>query len=99
MKARGAWHKSAVRTGNKLHWNAYRFFRQGVKREIKIAEMEHLRLEFRNANGNTNSIWKIIDRVIPKKKATLTTVEDPYILANKFNDFYITVGKTTAQKA
>ena len=69
MNTRDAWHKSAIKSGDKLHWNAYRFFRQEVKREIRFAEMEHVRSELRKTNGNTNSIWKIINRVIPKKNS------------------------------
>ena len=34
------------------------FFRQ-VKREIRISEMEHVRSEVQNSNGNSNSIWKV----------------------------------------
>ncbi|KAK2562924.1 hypothetical protein P5673_013901 [Acropora cervicornis] len=48
MNKRDAWHKSAIKSGDKLHWNAYRFFRQEVKREIRLAEMEHVRSELRN---------------------------------------------------
>ena len=70
MNTRDAWHKSAIKSGDKLHWNAYRFFRQEVKRDIRFAAMEHVRSELRNTNGNTNSIWKIINRVIPKKNSS-----------------------------
>ena len=38
MKTCDSWHKSAMKTNDKLHWNAYRFFRQEVKREICLAE-------------------------------------------------------------
>ena len=99
MRTRDEWHRSAIRTGDKLHWNAYRFFRQEVKREIRIAEMEHVRTEIRNSNGNTNSIWKIINRIVPKKNEPLAAREDAFTLANKFNDFYTNVGKVTAEKA
>ena len=100
MNTRDAWHKSAIKSGGKLHWNAYRFFRQEVKREIRFAEMEHVRSELRNTNGNTNSIWKIINRVIPKKNSSsLMTAEDSYSLANNFNEFYTNVGPTAAKKA
>ena len=50
MNTCDAWHKSAIK-GDKLHWNAYRFFRQEVKREIRLAEMEHVRSELRNTNA------------------------------------------------
>lgn len=89
MNMRDAWHKSAIKSGDKLHWNAYHFFRQEVKREIRFAEREHVQSELRNTNGNTNSIWKIVNRVIPRKiSSSLMTVEDSYALANNFNEFY-----------
>ena len=30
--------KQLMKTNDKLHWNAYKFFRQEVKREIRLAE-------------------------------------------------------------
>ena len=56
------WHKRAMRTDDKLHWNAYRFFRQEVKREIKFAEKEHVRSEILKSNGNSNLIWKCMNK-------------------------------------
>ena len=50
-------------TNDKLHWNAYRFFRQEVKREIRLAEKEYVRSEIRKSNGNSNSIRKILTDV------------------------------------
>ena len=35
------------------------FFRLAVKREIRIAEKEHVRNDIYNRNGNANSIWKL----------------------------------------
>ena len=32
MKTCDNWDKSAMKTNDKLHWNAYKFFRQEVKR-------------------------------------------------------------------
>ena len=34
VKTRDSWHKRAKKTQDRLYWNAYRFFRQEVKREI-----------------------------------------------------------------
>lgn len=99
MKVRDKWHKSAIKTMDKLHWNAYRFFRQEVKREIRIAEKEYVRSELLNSKGNSNSIWKVINRCIKRKGTKLITTEDPLTEANKFNEFYTSVGKTTAAKA
>ena len=98
MKTHDMWHKRAVRTNDKLHWNAYHFFRQEVKREIRLAEKEHVRSEILKSNGNSNSIWKILNCCIPRKNALLMTVKNPFLIANKFNKFYANVGKATALK-
>ena len=99
MNTRDMWHKKAMKTNDKLHWNAYRLFRQEVKREIKLAEKEHVRSEILKSNGNSNSNWKILNRCLPKKNAPLAAVENPLLLANKFNEFYPNVRKVTALKA
>ena len=99
MNTRDMWHKKAMKTNDKLHWNAYRFFRQEVKREIRLAEKEHVRSKMLKSNGNSNSIWKILYRCLPKKNAPLAAVEDPLRLANKFNEFYANEGKVTALKS
>ena len=83
---------------NDISVHLYRFFRQEVKREIKLAEKERVRSEILKSNGNSNSIWKILNRCLPKKNAPLAAVENPLLLANKFNEFYANVGKVTALK-
>ena len=78
--------------------NAFRFFRQEVKREIRIAEKVYVRPELLKSNGNTNSIWKIINHCLPNREPLLTTVEDPVVQANRFNEFYVSVGETAEAK-
>ena len=70
-----------------------------MKREIRIAEKEYVRSELSNSKGNTNSIWKVINRCIRKKNAQIPASEDPMAQANMYNDFYTSVGKTIAEKA
>ena len=45
------------------------------------------------------SIWKVINHCFPNKEPPLTTVEDPVVQANSFNDFYVSVGEAAAVKA
>ena len=45
-----------------LHRKPYNFFKQEVKRKIRIGEKEYVRSELMNANGNTASISKIIKK-------------------------------------
>ena len=76
---------------DKLHWNAYHHFRQEVKSEIRLAEKEHVRSEILKSNGNTNSIWRNLNRYIPRKNTPIATVENALLLANKFNEFHANV--------
>ena len=101
MKTRDKWHKHAKKTNDKLHWNAYRFFRQEVRCELRLAEKSHVRSQLLNCNRNTNSIWKVINRCLPQKNTqnSFSTCENPLLLANKFNEFFTSVGSDTAKKA
>ena len=59
MKTRDNWHRSAMKISDELHWNAYKFFRQQVKREIRLAERIYVKSQITNSKGNTNSaVWK-----------------------------------------
>ena len=98
MKTRDNCYKCARKIKDHLLWNAYKFFRQEVKREIRLAEKVHVRSELQNSNGNSNSIWKTINHCLPKKKTSQKSTEDQATLANKFNEFYTSVGKATADK-
>ena len=100
MRTRDRWRKLAGKTNDPFHWNGYRFFRQEVKREIRVAEKVHVRTQILDSNGNSNSIWKIINRCLPRKQQdSFMATEDPTGLANELNDFFISVGSITAQKA
>ena len=100
MRTRDKWHKKAIKTNDRLCWNAFKFFRQEVKRELRLAEQVHVRSEIINSNGNTNAIWKIINRCLPKKSKTSPDINgNPADLANKFNAYFTSVGASAAQKA
>ena len=62
-------------------------------------EKEYFRSELLKCNRNSNSIWKVIHHCLPNKEPPLTTVEDPVVQANRFNDFYVWVGEAVAAKA
>ena len=48
MKTRDRWHTKAKNTKDKLHWNGFKFFRQEVKRELRIAEKAYVRSQIIN---------------------------------------------------
>ena len=93
------WHKRVIKTNDKLHWNAYRHFRQEVKREIRLAEKEHFRSEILKSNQKYQFDLEILNRYISRKYTSLTTVQNTLLLANKFNEFYANVGTMTTLKA
>ena len=67
--------------------------------EIRFAEMEHVRAELENSNGNLNSIWKVLNRCLPRKDQPLSTTEDHFSQANKFNQFDTFVGLSVVSRA
>ena len=71
MKTRDNWYKSAMKTNDKLHWNAYTFFWQKVKREICLAESSYVKSQIMESKGNINSIGKVINRCLPKKSCSV----------------------------
>lgn len=100
MKTRDKWHKKAIKTNDRFCWNAFKFFRQEVKRELRLAEKAHVQSEIIGSKGNTNAIWKIINRCLPRKSKILPNINDnPTNLADKFNEYFTSVGSLTAQKA
>ena len=100
MNTRNIWHKRAIRSNDRLRWKAYRCFRQEVKRELRFAEMAHVRTELLKSKGNTNAIWKIINDCLPRKSRNRPFItENSTALANKFNEYFSPVGSVTAQKA
>jgi len=68
IKTWDQWHQSAIKSNDHLHWNAYRFFRQEVKHELRFAQKAHVRSKLMKSSGNSNGIWKIINNCLPRKK-------------------------------
>ena len=64
-----------------------------------MAEKVHVRTQILDSNGNSNSIWKIINRCLPRKQDSFMASEDLTGLANELNNFFTSVGRITAQKA
>ena len=61
--------------------------------------MEHVCSKLQNSNGNSNSIWKVLNHCLPRKDSPLRTTEEPFLWANKFNEYYTSIGISAALKA
>ena len=71
-----------------------------MKREIRLAERIYVKSQIINSKSNTNSIWKVINRCLPKKSLRLPQFNDSHEnMANSFNKYFSSVGSLTALKA
>ena len=99
MKTRDDWRKKAKKTNDPLSWTAYRYFRQEVKREIRIAEQEFVAQQIQRNPNNTNNIWKAIRQCIPCKSTSQRTYsKSDKAVADEFNQFFVSVGQSTVDK-
>jgi hypothetical protein len=97
MKTRDKWHHRAVKSKDKRDWNGYRFFRQEVKKEIRVAEKEYVRNEINSNYGNSRSLWKTINDCLPRK-SRLPAQHNSSQLADNFNKYFTSLGRSTAIK-
>ena len=71
-----------------------------MKHDIHLAERIYVKSHIINSKGNTNSIWKVINRCLPKKSSGLPQFNDSHEnMANSFNKYFSSVGSLTALKA
>ena len=98
MRTRDEWKRTFKRTKDPLAGSAYKNFSREVKHEIRMAEREFIARQIRD-NNNTKSLWKSIRSCIPKKTASQKTYsKDTNILADEFNQFFVSVGENTVKK-
>ncbi|XP_073228523.1 uncharacterized protein [Porites lutea] len=99
MKTRDDWRKKAKKTNDPLSWTAYRYFRQEVKREIRIAERDFVAEQIQRNPNNTNNIWKAIRQCVPNKSTSQRTFSKSVkSVADEFNQFFVSVGQSTVDK-
>ena len=80
--------------GDALDWKNFKESRDSVKRRLSKAERKYTSEEVQLHKHNPNSLWKIINRVIPSKnQERLTFSKDLKTTANEFNRFFSSVGR------
>ena len=99
IKTRDDWRKKAKKANDPLSWTAYRYFRQEVKWEIRIAEQEFVAEEILRNPNNTNNIWKAIRHCIPNKSTSQRIFsKNGKTVSDEFNQFFVSVGQSTVDK-
>ena len=98
-RTREEWKRTFKRTKDPFAWSAYKNFCREVKHEIWMAEREFIAKQRRSNRNNTNSLWKSICSCIPKKSASQKTYfKDSKILADDFNQFFVSVGENAVKR-
>ena len=100
MKTRDSMHRKARKTGAVNDWQAFRDLKKEVKSILRKAEIEHFNEQICANKNNTGAIWKTIRKALHEKSSCTTHyTKDPSILANEFNQFFISVGVNAAGKS
>ena len=86
-------------TNDTLAWAAYRNFKREVRREIRLAEQEHVMEQIMSNPNNKRSIWKTIQSCIPKQTTRQKSYNrDEKIIANEFNTYFTTLGQIASEQ-
>ena len=94
------WRKIARKSNDPLDWAAYKNFNREVKRELRLAEREHVENQIRNNPYNTRCVWKTIRSCIPRKSVTKkkSFSDSDDAVAKEFNEFFNSIGQNTVEK-
>ena len=98
-RTRDYWQWLARQTNDPAIWSGYRNFKREVKREIRFAQRELVEEQIKQNPNDVGNIWKTIRSWIPKKPANIKSfTKDEQTVANEFNRFLSSVGKSTMEK-
>jgi hypothetical protein len=96
-----------VKNHNDIDFNEYKKYRNKLHHILRIAERKHYQELILNNKNNLRKTWTIMKEVINKKKSSVKV--DHFIhnnrkvtnngeISNLFNEFFINIGKSLAQK-
>ena len=85
--------------GATIDWEHYSWWSNEVKRRLCDAERNYVQKEI-NDNQSSRAMWKVIRNCIPtKEKSRPVYLRDVTELANKFNEFFTSVGASAAAES
>ena len=98
------WYKKHPSKGNE---KIYKTYKSKLAKLIQLAEREHYDRLFETHKSNVKESWKIINTILCRNKVNVKSnkyiinncVEtDKNVIANKFNDFFVHIGPSLADK-
>ena len=101
MKTRDLLHRNFFQSRDPSDWSKYKESRDTIKEILRETERNYTFLEVQQNKSNPSSLWKVINRVIPSKNKEPQRVytKDLKTVADEFNVFFTSVGKTAALAA
>ena len=101
MKTRDLLHRNFFQSRDPSDWSKYKESRDTIKEILRETERNYTFLEVQQNKSNPSSLWKVINRVIPSKnkKPQRVYTKDLKTVADEFNVFFTSVGKTEALAA
>ena len=99
MKARDRLLSVFRKSRHPIDWEHYIEYRNSVKRKLKEVEANYYHAQIQKHRGNTRAIWKTIRQCIPSKESSKASYHrDTSVIADEFNAFFTSVGRTTAER-
>ena len=100
MKERDQLHRKFQLSRDINDWQAYKDARNSVKNTLKNSEKNYVCNEVNTHKDDVGSLWKIINRIIPRKERPTHVYSKPTEqIANDFNEYFVSVGKLAANAA
>ena len=107
IKTKNKLYRQCKKTGNVEHESVYKQYRNNLNKLLIEAERSHYQTLFNENKSHLKKSWRILKQVINKKKDTsscskfqvnqeITT--DKTKIANGFNQYFINIGPTLADK-
>ncbi len=84
---------------NAEDWDVYKQLRNSIKTLLRTAEPNYVRNQIEKYKGIPRSIWKVIRECLPSRDSDKPVYQkDHKVLANEFNEYFASIGKTAADK-
>ena len=100
MRNRDHLHRIFLSTRRQTDWMTFVTSCKTVKSALKRAEKDYYMSASLKNKNNSSSLWKMINNCIPSKdRVTLSYTKDTSLLAEEFNNYFASVGSSTALAA
>ena len=100
MNVRDKLHRKFLQTRDKKNWEVYKKSRNNVKNKIKEVASKYLTDEVKAHKNDPGSLWKIVNKIIPsKEKERQVYTKDLKIIVGEFNEYFVSVGRSTPEMA